>query len=111
MELAFDKVSIREICESSSEAKRTLGPKVAEKLKRRLADLRAAASVHDLIAGHPREVHGPRYRRIRVDLADDYYLVLSANHPVIPRLESGKTDWSAVSRIKIMRIGNNHAQN
>jgi hypothetical protein len=104
MELAFATKSLRDICESAEKARHTLGPKVSEKLKRRLADLYAAVSVNDLIAGRPHELDGPPQRRIALELGDGHRLVFSANHVVLPKLESGKIDWSKVSRVKLLRI-------
>lgn len=108
MELAFDKKSLRELCENAEKAKRKFGVRVAEKLKRRLADLRAATSVKDLVAGRPRELEGTKYRHIAIDLCEDYRILFCANHNVIPVLESGDVDWSKVSRIKILRIERDH---
>jgi hypothetical protein len=104
MDLAFATKSLRVVCESSEEARRKLGPAVSEKLKRRLADLRAAVSAQDLIAGRPCELDGPREKRIALQLAKGYRLLLSPNHSVLPKLESGKLDWAKVSRMKLLRI-------
>lgn len=81
-----------------------MGPAVSKKLKRRLADLRAAVSVQDLIAGQPCELDGPHEKRIALQLAKSYRLLLSPNHSVLPKLESGKLDWAKVSRVKLLRI-------
>ena len=54
MEIAFNTKSLRAICESEAKAKRELGPSVAGILKHRLADLQAAKSANDLVAGQPR---------------------------------------------------------
>ncbi len=104
MELAFDKKSLREVCENEDKAKRDLGVRVAERLKRRLADLRAATCVKDLVAGQPRELDGADHRHITIDLCEDYRIVFCANHTATPMLESGDVDWSRVSRVKILRI-------
>ncbi len=108
MELAFAKKSLRQICESEAKAKRDLGIKMAELLKRRLADLRAATSVKDLVAGRPRELEGARRRHIAVDLCVGSRMVFCANHNTIPMLGSGGVDWSRVSRVKILRIESDH---
>ena len=104
MELAFATKSLREVCESAAKAKLRLGPKVVEKLSRRLADLRAAVSVSDLIAGRPHELEVARQRRIALDLGEGYRMTFCANHAVLPKLKLGKIDWSKVSRVKILRI-------
>lgn len=106
MELAFETKSLRTICESESHAKHELGPTVAVFLKRRLADIRAATSVKDLVVGRPRELDTSDARNMVVDLCDGYRIVFSANHPKNPMTESGDLDWSMVSRLKIMRIEN-----
>ncbi len=108
MELAFDDKSLRTLCESKAHARRELGSEVAEVLKRRLADMRAATSVKDLVAGRPRELEGTEYRHIAIDLCEDYRILFCANHNVMPVLESGDVDWSKVSRIKILRIERDH---
>lgn len=104
LELAFDKRPLREICEREDKAKRHLGESVADKLKRRLADLRAAASVADLVAGRPRELSGSCPSHIAVDLCEGYRIVFSANHTANPVLNTGDVDWSRVTRVKILRI-------
>jgi len=108
LELAFAKKSLRQLCESEAKAKRDLGVRMAEKLTRRLADLRAATCVKDLVAGRPRELDGARHRHIAVELCNGARIVFCANHNAIPMLESGGVDWSRVSRVKILRIESDH---
>jgi toxin HigB-1 len=83
---------------------------VSEALKHRLADLFAAASVSDLIAGRPRELEGNPSGRMALDLCDGYCVVFAANHTKNPVTETGGTDWKRVTRIKILRIGRDHGQ-
>lgn len=107
LELAFDTELLRTTGESETHAKRELGARVAETLKHRLADLRAATSVKDLVAGGPRELHGSG-DLMAVDLCDGYRIVFCANHPNDPMTGTGGLDWARVSRIKIMRIEMGH---
>jgi len=109
LELAFAKKSLRQLCESEAKAKRDLGVRIASTLKRRLADMRAATSVKDLVAGQPRELEGTHRLHIAVNLCDGSRIVFCANHNATPMLESGGVDWSRVSRIKILRIESDHA--
>ena len=105
VELAFATKSLRTICESQANAKRELGPHVAEALKHRLADLHAATSPKDLLVGRPRELDGSGPKRpMAIDLIDGHRIVFSANHPKPPTTESGDLDWSKVSRVKLLRI-------
>jgi hypothetical protein len=104
LELAFASKSLRQLCESEEKATRDLGGRVAQKLRRRLADLRAATSVNDLVAGRPRELEGAPHRNLAVNLSESSRIVFCANHNTIPLLPSGRVDWSRVSRVKILRI-------
>lgn len=109
LELAFATKSLRQLCENEARAKRDLGGTVAEKLKRRLADLRAAECVKDLIAGRPHEVEGATHRHFAVSLCEGARIVFCANHNTIPLEKSGGVDWSKVSRVKILEVTNSHA--
>jgi hypothetical protein len=102
LELAFETKDLRTLCEIEAEAKRKLKGPVAEMLKHRVADLKAALSLSDLVAGRPRLGDTPE--TMLVDLRDGYRLVFAANHQRNPRASSGDIDWPRVSRIRITAI-------
>ena len=110
VEIAFAKKSLRQLCESERTARRSLGTRVAERLKRRLADLRAANCVKDLVAGRPRELRGDRAGQIAVQLGESFQLIFSANHSVPPLLDGVRVDWSRVNRLKIISIESNYVR-
>lgn len=103
MILAFETKDLRELCVSEAKAKQELGDAVAESLKRRVADMRAANSLADLA---PFGALAPFAEDAlhRVDLTNDRFLVIAANHPA-PRLPSGTINWTIVKRAKLVRIG------
>jgi len=103
LELAFSTKALRAVCESEERALREFGVELASILKRRLADLRAAANATDLVAGNPRPAPHSK-EELMLDLADGLTVFLAANHAAIPRLRSGNIDWSNVSRVKLLRI-------
>lgn len=103
MELAFSTKALRTLCENEAAATRELGATRAGRLRRRLADLRAAVSVSDLVVGNPRHTAGSK-DSLEIDIGAGSRLVLCTNHAVIPRLASGDVDWSSVSRVKLLRI-------
>ena len=80
-----------------------LGHEVSEMLQHRLADMVAAASPVELIAGKPRVSNNSS--EMIIDLRDGYSLLFGANHPKTPLTGDGLIDWAKVSRIKIMGIG------
>lgn len=102
MELAFETKSIRMICESEHHARRELGDSVAEVLRHRLADMRAATSPKDLLTGRPRI--GADGQHMIIDLCHGHRIAFKANHPNYPENESDDINWARVSRIKILRI-------
>lgn len=103
MELAFSTKALRAVCESEERAQGELGVDLAGILKRRLADLRAAPDVTDLVAGNPRPALHSK-KELMIDLADGFTVFLTANHAANPRLRSGDVDWSKVSRVRLLRI-------
>ena len=105
LELAFETKSLRNLCENQSEARQKLGLTVAGKLKRRLADLRAAECVTEMVAGRIRELKGYSSSRIAVELGKSTVVVFVANHVKTPMLTSGDVDWARVRRIRILSIG------
>lgn len=109
VEIAFTKKSLRQLCESERTARRSLGLTVAGRLKRRLADLRAANCVKDLIAGRPKELQSARAGQIAVELGEGFRLVFCANHSIPPLVDSRRVDWSKVNRVKIISIENDYA--
>lgn len=51
LEIAFESKRLRTICESEKQSRSAFGDEVAEILKHRLADFRAAGTVRDLVVG------------------------------------------------------------
>lgn len=103
MVLSFASKSLREICEDEEPAGRQLGKNVTKTLRHRLADLEAAGSVTDLIAGCPRKRESSDH--YQVTLAAGFCLEFSANHVKNPVDKNEEVDWNRVNRIQIMRIG------
>lgn len=108
MEISFETRSLRSICEDLTAAKVGLGDTVAEALTHRLADLRAAVSISDLLVGNCRIVGSGGAQRLYIDLPQENCMVLVANHPRKPLTSQGDVDWNSVTRIKLTRIGRNH---
>lgn len=105
MQLAFETRLLRTICERETESRHWLGKPVADALRHRLADLQAASSISDLVAGSPRMENHQGTERLVILLADNQEVVMVPNHREISLNESGMLDWSAVTRLKIVRIG------
>lgn len=100
---AFESKSLRDVCEDESRARAWLEADVVEALKHRLADLLAATTGKDIIAGRP-STFGSEGECMSVDLGAARKLVFVANHVKKPLDASKRVDWSKVTRIKFLRI-------
>lgn len=97
---------MRSVCENEASARTALAPKVAETLKHRLADLLAATSVVDLVAGAPYQIDDGESQQMAVNLGEGFRIIFCANHTKNPISDSGVIDWKSVRRIKILEIAN-----
>jgi len=100
LELAFETKALRDICESEAIAKRELGAKVADALKRRLSDFRSVDTFDELPFAKPKKSSNS----FTFDLRDGWQLVVTGGHGDNPRLTSRKIDWAKVTRLKITGI-------
>lgn len=105
LDIAFENKDLRSICENDKKAKERYGEQITDKLKRRLADLRAVADVRELVAGNPSEIGENKFK---LDLGDQYHLIFVSNHIRVPILNEDKIDWTKVKRIKILSIEKKH---
>ncbi len=102
LEIAFADESIREFCTKRLAAEAEFGVTVAKHLRARVADLRAADNVAELVTGNAR-AHGPDCYII--DIYKDWRLKFKANHSSNPRHANKQINWTRVTRIKIHHIG------
>lgn len=100
MELAFQTQALRDICEDADRASSEFGGDVAAALRHRLADLRAAVSLNDVIVGHP-QVDG---QLVSIEIGDTHLLRLAANHVKNPVSADGTIDWKAISRLRVLEL-------
>jgi hypothetical protein len=103
MELAFETVALRRVCESDIEARKCYPEETVEDLHARLADLRAATSVSDLVTGKPSLDDCPP-ARFRFSLDGGYELVCVGNHPRPAVRKDGLVDFSRMRRVRVVAI-------
>ena len=102
MDLAFATRELRTVCIENDRARDAHGSAVAEVLRDRLADLRAASSPLELVAGRPGLVDDG-VPSVSVALANGMWLVCRVN-ATIPRMRDGSVDWCRVRRLRVMAI-------
>ncbi len=103
MIIAFKTPTLRRLCEDNSVAIAEFGEHVGAGLRGRVADLRAAETIADLVVGSPR-TGGPFNCELTLDLALGASTLWIANHTE-PRLDhAGMVDWSRTTYIQLMKI-------
>lgn len=108
MEITFSNEKLRKLCEQQATAQKSLGAACARKLRSRLADMAAANSVQELVAGRPHPLKGDRAGQFAVDLEGGKRLVFKPDHVPIPQKLDQSIDWSRVTKVCIIFIGDYH---
>jgi len=108
MEIKFNSPKLQKLCEDTRHARRELGQSCARRLQTRIADILAAQSVFDLPSGNPHPLKGDHKGEFALKLSDGKRLVIvPANNPT-PLNEDDTIDWSQVTKISIIYIGDYH---
>jgi|SRR5690554_689300 len=108
MNIFFETEKLKRICVDERHMTKKIGSKNAKKLKRRLADLMAAQCVSDLVAGRPHPLKQPQLGQFALNLdGGDRLIFESANDP-IPQTQDEAVDWSRVTAVRIVEIGDYH---
>jgi hypothetical protein len=100
VELAFHTQALRAVCEDADRASSEFGEDVATALRHRLADLRAAVSLNDVVVGSP-NVSG---EHVSVEVGKSHELYLVANHVRKPLASDGSLDWRRVRRLRVLEV-------
>lgn len=104
LELSWQSIELRKICEDEEIGIKALSDAVFKGLKKRLSDLRAAKNVTDLVVGNLtlHDVGAAQYYTIELTKESKLYFRPSTGKA----LTAAGFDWSKVIRIKIFQIGN-----
>jgi toxin HigB-1 len=108
MEIIFADDKLQDLCEQEKIAQKKLGQPCARKLRVRLVNLLAAEVVTDLVAGRPHPLKGDRLGQFALDLEGGRRLVFEPANESIPMNEDGGIDWSQVTEVKIVFVGDYH---
>ena len=108
MTILFANNKLRRLCEQRGVAERILGQAGAQKLRTRLAEMRAAQCVMELIAGDPHPLRGEYNGLFAIRLDGGRRIVFSALARDAPSMEVRSIDWSRVNAVQIEFIGDYH---
>lgn len=101
MQLSFLDEKHRALCERDELARTELGSDAARQLRNRLADLQAAQSPAELIAGDPQILGQGLEEKMVVRLNDAVALVLQPGTVRSPLDDNGGVAWEQVFRVHV----------
>ena len=109
MEIDFKTKRLQKQCNDDKEMVKIHGKERAEKLRKRLDDLRAALnlSVMKSLPGRCHELKGDKKGELAVDLVHPYRLIFKPAGENLKKKDGG-LDWSAVTSITMTSIENYH---
>ena len=110
MNMRFSSTKLRKQCNNERLLVKKMGVDRAKRLRRRLDDLKAAVCLEDLrnIPGRLHEMTGDRSGQLSLDLDHPYRLFFVPDHDPVPRKSDGGVNWSEVTAVEIIGIGDPH---
>lgn len=111
MHIAFTNKKLAKLCNSESKLRGVHGPRMASLIARRLAELSASPTLEVM-----RSLPGARCHELgqnlkgllAVDLVHPNRLAFKPDHEPVPTNKDGGLDWSMVTKIVIVGIGDYH---
>jgi len=111
MEISFDKPKLQKLCNSSGKLQGKYGPECAQKIMRRLAELKAAASL-DVLRSLPQcrchQLTADYDGCLAVDLQHPLRLIFRPDHDPLPLDAANGLIWASVTRVRIQEIIDYH---
>lgn len=114
MDISFKNKKLEKEFNEGAQLDKVHGARRAKKIRLRLAELRAAASLMDFWPpkSGPGRCHeltqGKRKGQLSVDLDHPYRLIFAPAHDPVPKRKDGGLDWSQVNAIKILGVEDTH---
>jgi hypothetical protein len=100
---SFRDIEIRNLIEREEVGIEKFGTTIARVFYDRLADLLAFDYVSEIILGNPRPFEGSD-TEMMFDIHDEWTIFFSSGHVEKPENSNGKTDWTRVSRIQMIKV-------
>jgi len=110
MDIVFDNTKLEKECNNQRLLVKRHGSDRANRIRRRLDDLRAANVLEDMrnISGRCHELTNNRAEQLSLDLDHPYRLIFEpADDPILRKLDGG-IDWTKVTRVKILGVEDTH---
>lgn len=110
MKIVFKNNKLKKSVESPRAILKNYGTR-AKLVNQRLNELEAAKNLNDfrnIPAANCHELKGQDKGKLAVDISGNFRIIFESNHDSVPEKEDGGLDWSLVSLIKILQIGEDY---
>ena len=104
MDIAYNSKALRDLCEDVELAEAKFGRAISSTLLDRLADIDAADTVDDLIAGQLAISKVGKREVLTISLGGGFAIFLEANHNEIPTNKRGEVKWGRIRRLQLLKI-------
>jgi plasmid maintenance system killer protein len=111
MDIIFKNQKFQKIVNSQKLLVQEYGDRQALRIRRRLDELRAAATLEDLRhlpQARCHELTGDRRGQLSLDLVHPYRLIIEPAHEPAPRKADGGLDWSQVTAVLVLSVEDTH---
>jgi proteic killer suppression protein len=110
MDIRFTNSKLEKLCNSESKLRGQYGPAMARKIQQRLGELTAAVTLESMrgMPGNCHELKQNLKGLWAISLIGKERLAFKPDHEPPPEMDSGGLDWSKVTKIEVVGIGDYH---
>jgi plasmid maintenance system killer protein len=110
VEITFESKKLQKSCNSDKELLKDYGKNCARKIRARLDDLQAAATLEVMrsLLGRCHELKGDRKGQLSLDLEHPLRLVFRPAGDGVQYKEDGGLEWNSVKAVQIIEVVDTH---
>jgi len=113
VEIIFKSKKLQKACNSDAELLRQYGKNCARKMRNRLDDLAAAATLQAFrppngLAGRCHELKGDRNGQLSLDLEHPLRLIFEPTGEGVQTKDDGGLDWNSVKAVQLIGVEDTH---
>jgi len=110
LEILFPSDRLRNLFNSQKDLQKKYGEAGFKCIRRRLADLRAAANLEVMrpLPGRCKELTGDRAGQLSMNLHGGFRLIFEPANEPVPVKADGGLDWTKVTAIRILEVKDYH---
>jgi plasmid maintenance system killer protein len=110
LEILFSSDRLRKLFNSQKDLQKQYGDAGSKRIRQRLDDLRAAATLEEMrpLPGSCKELTGDRAGQLSMKLHGGFRLIFEPANEPVPAKADGGLDWTKVTAIRILEAKDYH---